>query len=616
MAPRTRLTLLIVALVGLVATVLSGLYLYRLAEAKFEDVLEITRVAGEQVKTYLLQRVRERWAQAAPGAAAEEPEQKWRRLVREDAELGAFLVSTIASSGSVVEILITDENGIVVSASNPGRVDRPAPDVPGLLEWGRQSAWRKLAGVLSSARDLELRVPLGTAQARRAVFTIRVVVSSVLLRNAVVPQLRGLAIVSLLGLVISAFAAGLIANLAARPLERLAAMIDLISQGKSAAELPPAPPDRELAAIQSKLALLGEQVRGATASASQWRGNVEQLLERLEDAVWLFDRHDKLVMVGKAAERFLGRGRWEMIGQPLGEVFPASTPLGALIQASTQLNEPLRNHLLEFQRAGGAVMRVLVSVEAVEEAPGRQRIGTLVTLRDIESRRLLESQLDVSYRREAMGRILRGVAHEIKNPLNSINLHLQMLKLELAETAPEAQPEIDVISREIKNLDGMVVTLLDFTRPLELKLGDTDLVGLAREIAGLVQPEAARKGIRVEVVSKEDVAILRADQALLRQAVMNVVVNGLECMQRGGRLRIEVERRPEVLLLSVADEGPGIPPEIRDRVFNLYFTTKGRGSGIGLAMTWRVVELHHATIDFTSEMGKGTTFRFRFPVAA
>jgi len=97
---------------------------------------------------------------------------------------------------------------------------------------------------------------------------------------------------------------------------------------------------------------------------------------------------------------------------------------------------------------------------------------------------------------------------------------------------------------------------------------------------------------------------------------MNVVVNGLECMQRGGRLTIEVERRPEVLLLSVADEGPGIPPEIRDRVFNLYFTTKGRGSGIGLAMTWRVVELHHATIDFTSEMGKGTTFRFRFPVAA
>ncbi len=615
MAPRTRLTLLIVALVGLVATVLSGLYLHRLAEAKFEDVLEVTRVAGEQVKTYLLQRVRERSAQEAAGSA-EDPETRWRRLVHQDAELAAFLVSTIASSGSVVEILITDENGIVVSASNPGRMDRPVPGVRGLLEWGHQGPYRKLLAVLSSAQDLELRVPLGTAQARRAVFTIHVVVSSVLLRNAVVPQLRNLATVSLLGLAISAFLAGLISNLAARPLERLAAMIDLVSQGKSAAELPPAPPDRELAAIQSKLALLGEQVRGATESASQWRGNVEQLLERLEDAVWLFDRHDKLVLAGRAAERFLGLGRWEMIGLSLAEVFPASTPLGALIQAGAALKEPLRNHLLELQRPGGSAMRVLVSVEGVEDVPARQRMGTLVTLRDVESRRQLESQLDVSYRREALGRILRGVAHEIKNPLNSINLHLQMLKLELAEKAPEAQPEIDVISREIKNLDGMVVTLLDFTRPLELKLGDTDLVSLAREIAGLVQPEAARKGVRVEVTANAETAVIRADQALLRQAVMNVVVNGLECMPGAGRLGIEVEKRPEALLLSVTDEGPGIAPEIRERIFNLYFTTKGRGSGIGLAMTWRVVELHSATIDFTSEMGKGTTFRFRFPLPA
>jgi hypothetical protein len=120
----------------------------------------------------------------------------------------------------------------------------------------------------------------------------------------------------------------------------------------------------------------------------------------------------------------------------------------------------------------------------------------------------------------------------------------------------------------------------------------------------------------VEVTANAETAVIRADQALLRQAVMNVVVNGLECMPGAGRLGIEVEKRPEALLLSVTDEGPGIAPEIRERIFNLYFTTKGRGSGIGLAMTWRVVELHSATIDFTSEMGKGTTFRFRFPLPA
>ena len=615
MAPRTRLSLLIVALVGVVAAVLSALYLHELAQAKFEDVLELARVSGEQVKASLLERVREGSAQQA-FASLEETKQRWRQLVRQDAELAAFLVATIASSGSVVEILITDENAVVVSASNPLRLDQPAPAVPGLLAWRSQGAFQKLFQVLSSARDWELRVPLGVGQTNQPVFTIHVVVSSVLLRNAVVPQLKSLALVSLIGLMLSAVLAGLISNRAARPLERLSKMIDLISQGKSTAELPPAPQDRELAAIQSKLTLLGEQVRGAAESVSQWRGNVEQLLERLEDAVLLFDRHGKLVMAGKAAERFLGQGRWEMIGRSLEEVFPDSTPLGALVQASVRLKETLRDHLLEVKRAEGAETRVLVSVEWIEDFPARQRMGTMITLRDAATRQQLESQLDVSYRREALGRILRGVAHEIKNPLNSIYLHLQMLKLEVGEKAPAAQPEIEVISREIKNLDRMVVTLLDFTKPLELKFAEADLVSLAHEIAGLVRPEAARKAVRVEVESNTDTAVIRADPVLLRQAVMNVVVNGLECMNQPGRLSIQIERRPDAHLLLVADQGPGIAPEIRDQIFNLYFTTKGRGSGIGLAMTYRVVELHNATIDFTSEVGKGTTFRFRFPVAA
>ena len=615
MAPRTRLSLLIVAVVGVVALLLSGLYLHGLAGAKFEDVLGLARVSGEQVKTYLLQRVREGSAQQA-FTSLEDAKQTWRKLVREDAELTSFLISTVASSGSVVEILVADRNGVVVSASDPTRLDRPAPTVPNLLDWRRQGAFRKLAQVLSSAQDLALSVPLGTGPTDQPVFTIRVVVSSVLLRNAVVPQLKSLALVSLLGLVLSAVLAGLISNLAARPLERLSKMIDLISQGKSTTELPPARQDRELAALQSKLTLLGQQVRGATESASQLRGNVEQLLERLEDAVLLFDRNHKLVIAGKAAERYLGRGRWEIMGRSLEELFKDATPLGALIQASTQLKEPLMDHLLEFKQPDGSETRVLVSVEWVEDLPARQRIGTMVTLRDAASRQQLESQLDVSYRREAFGRLLRGVAHEIKNPLNSINLHLEILRLEVGDRLPAAQPEIDVISREIRNLDRMVGTLLDFTRPLELKLGDTDLVRLAREIAGLVRPEAARKGVSVEVESNTETTVVRADQALLRQAVMNVVVNGIECMNQPGRLGIRVESQPDARLLLVADQGPGIAPEIQDKIFNLYFTTKGRGSGIGLAMTYRIVMLHNATIDFLSEVGKGTTFRFRFPVPA
>lgn len=610
MAPKTRLTLLIVALVGVVVLLLSSLYLNGLTQAKFQDVLEIAEISAEQVKTYVLQRV----VTEPPAESVQEAKEAWQRLVREDQQMTPFLVRTIASSGSVVEILISDEHGKVVAASNRERLDQTIPRAADLREWSRQRTWRKLWEVLTAPpEDLELSVPLGVEATGEPVFLVRVIVSPVLVRSAVVPQVRRLAIVSLLCLVVSALAAGLLSNLAARPLEQVSRMIDLIAEGKSASELPAGPQDKEMAALQSKLSLLGEQIRGAAENASGLRGNVEQMLERLEDAVLLFDGDDRLVMAGRAAERFLGLGRWEMKGRTLDEVFVPSSPLGTVVQTSTQLRQPVKNHLLSLKQWDGSETRVLASVEVMEDFPSRQKLGTMVTLRDAESRRELESQLDVSYRREAAGRILQGVAHEIKNPLNAIHTHLQLLEMELGDEAPEIRQEIEVITRQIRMLDRMVVTLLDFTKPLELTFTDTDLAAVVKEIAVLVRPEAAKKGIDIEAGWDTETAVVRADHALLRQAVMNIVVNAIESMNRAGRVRLNVSRDGEGYVLSVSDEGSGIPPEIRDKIFNLYFTTKGRGSGIGLAMTYRVVQLHNATIDFESREGKGTTFRVRFP---
>jgi len=109
------------------------------------------------------------------------------------------------------------------------------------------------------------------------------------------------------------------------------------------------------------------------------------------------------------------------------------------------------------------------------------------------------------------------------------------------------------------------------------------------------------------------VAHLHGDRDLLQQAILNVVVNGVDAMPEGGRLRIQVRQAGGECLVVVDDEGPGIPPEIQDKIFNLYFSTKGKGSGIGLAIAFRVVQLHNGTIDFTSEPGRGATFRLRFP---
>jgi signal transduction histidine kinase len=174
---------------------------------------------------------------------------------------------------------------------------------------------------------------------------------------------------------------------------------------------------------------------------------------------------------------------------------------------------------------------------------------------------------------------------------------------------------VDVIAGEIARLDRVVKTFLDFTRPVEVRMKSIDVVELARQVAALVWPEAERRQVFVELDSPQQSAMIRGDDDLLKQALLNVVNNGIEAMKFGGRLKIKVARERDDVIASVTDEGGGIPEELRDRIFNLYFSTKQKGSGIGLAMTFRIVQLHNATIDFTSRSGEGTTFYLRFPVS-
>lgn len=230
----------------------------------------------------------------------------------------------------------------------------------------------------------------------------------------------------------------------------------------------------------------------------------------------------------------------------------------------------------------------------------------------------MASQLDVATRLAAISRLTGGVAHEIKNPLNAIGLRLELLRARLGEPDHELSGEIDILSREVLRLDRVVKTFLDFSRPLDVHLQDIDLVVLAREVTEFVTPQARLAGIEVDFSAPSEPAnsiMMRGDSDLLKQAVLNLVSNAIDAMPKGGRLQVRVEKRDDKLILEVSDTGSGIPPELRDKVFQLYFTTKTAGSGIGLAMTYRAVQLHNGTIGFKSEAGSGTTFRLEFPAA-
>ena len=603
MGLKTRLRLSIVGLVGAITIILSVLYLRGLAEAEFAHVRERAIVAGQQVQTFIRQLIR-----------SANSEEDWSRIVTESTDLSDFLVGTMASSGGVVDILVTTGNGRILNASNPSRAGTTAVSLQSFLDWDQRSAWSKLREVLSRGQDYEVVVPLGIGN--RTVFTVRVIVSTVLVADAVLPRVWDLSIFSLACLFVASLVGILFSNVALRPVVKIGQTIDRITSGAAAREEPAEKSaDAELAVVQSKLDMLGQQFRGAKDDASQLRGNIEQMLQNLEDAVLLFDRSDKLLMAGTAVERYLGIGRWDLIGRSLDEVFPADTTLGALVQASTQLRRPIHDHLVAIDDAVPSEARVLLSVEVLGDS--QNRIGTMVTIRDAETRLQIESQLQVSQRLSAISRIAGGVAHEIKNPLNAISVHLEILKGKLAGDITDDIDSIAVIGRELARLDRVVKTFLDFTRPVELQMSEVDLTALAHDVSALMRPQAERQNITVDVELETERATIHGDRDLLLQAVLNVVTNGIEAMSgAGGALSIKLKPFDGGFLFSIADTGPGIPPEARNKIFNLYFTTKQRGSGIGLAATFRIVQLHNATIEFASEVGHGTTFTFHFPAAS
>jgi signal transduction histidine kinase len=610
---KTRLRLFIVALMFSVVSALSLLHLYTLGASGFDDVLQRSTTYAHDVNNLVIQRLQEDVVDLPPEKRGDTA--LWGDLLKSDTELSEFLKSEVANSKSILEIYVADASGQIVADSLPPSVRPrgPAPRLPDFEHWEKKSPWGKLADIFYQRNDYAVSLPIGIRGQGKPIFNTKVILSSVLLRAIVLPQVRTIALIFLGAFLLSMVLAVSVSNLVLRPLDNISQAIDRISRGDlGGPSLVPDGSAKEFAAVQSKLNLLGQQYHGARQDAMQLRTNVEQLLERLEEVVLLFDRDDRLVMAGRAAERILGRGRWELMGRTLTELFPPSSALGAAVRNSIELRQPLKDLPLTLEGDIPAP-RVLVGVELLEAFPDHQRIGTLITLRDAETRRQIQSQLDVSARLAAISRLTGGVAHEIKNPLQAITVHLEVLKSKLAAEYDYVGAEIETISREILRLDRVVKTFLDFTRPVDLKMRDIEMVSLARDVVSLVGPSAERQNVLIELDAEPAEISLHGDRDLLQQAVLNVVVNAVEAMKNGGRLGIRIRRESGECCVTISDDGPGIPPEIHEKIFNLYFSTKGKGSGIGLAMTYRVIQLHNGTVDFTSEPGKGASFRLRLP---
>jgi PAS domain S-box-containing protein len=612
---RTKLTLVMTGLVLLVVVVLSGVFVAQLLQQVLQQTDKRTREIAHQI------------FEQAQRALTDAAETGLRSASDSPADIHAFVLQafdineglhaqmkTAKDTPSIYEVSITDEAGIVMVSTDESLSGKTLPHRLPLSQLTQRSAWHQARVLAGPPKIYELDFPF--TKGGKPFGDVRVAVSSGLLLEEILPSVKKFETIVLLALLISAVLAAVVSGATLAPLRDITAQLDRISAGQFDAP----PPEvkgfagaDELGLVSRKITQVGQQLRGVHEIFSTMRENMNSVMAGMEDGLLLFTKEARAVMVSPAAEKFLGAPASQFLGRRVTEIFPVGHPLHDVVKVQ---GDELSEIAAETDLATiEGPKRVSVSVQAIQEEG--ERMGALVTLRDLDSIESINTQLQVSERLAALGRITAGVAHEVKNPLNSMRLWLENLKESLpADKDGAPQQAVQVLDKEIDRLDAVVKRFLDFTRPMEVRLEATQLADILREVVEVAQPQLRKSKVEVAQLLPIDVPEVYVDRGLLKQALMNLVLNAVDAMPNGGKLQLVLSRRGEMAEISVGDTGKGIPLENRQKIFQLFFTTRPGGGGIGLASAFRIVQLHNGSIDFTSEVGRGTTFRIELPLAA
>jgi signal transduction histidine kinase len=357
------------------------------------------------------------------------------------------------------------------------------------------------------------------------------------------------------------------------------------------------------------------------------------MLDTLRDGVLLLapDRVTgelRSVMVSDAVAHFLRAPGEEgpsmrhndLVGRRVEEIFAPDTALGTAVVAALEHDGTTPEFaVLDDGR------QVQISLDRISDGntPGSD-IGIMLTLRDIDSAMQLERELEVSRRLAAIGRITAGVGHEVKNPINAMVLHLELLRGKLAtngDGGESAQRHVNILASEMQRLDRVVQTLADFSRPMELNLRIVDLRDVVAAVIDLTWEQMKDNNVTVKAEAVRGPLLVHVDSDLIRQAILNLVLNGMQAMPDGGVVTIILRRENQTAVIEVRDRGTGIEAELLPRIFELYFTTKKTGSGIGLATTYRILQMHGGTLavrsttDMQSEE-RGSVFTLTLPISS
>src|ERR1700722_833379 len=612
---KTKITLTTAALVLAVVGVNSTIYVMNLTRQVIRQADDRAQLVSRHIffeaQNALVDAAKS--GQAPASDSAEDLRTYVQQAFDDSAPLASSIDAEVGYSPLIYEISITDVDGAVLVSSDKSLPGKSAPErtrLSRLVSSGFIDQLKVLYGP-PRAYEVDYAFQIGPPGNQIPFGVVRVAVQTGLLRISITPALRSAAILALASVGISVLLAAIVSSISLGPLKRITAQLDRISKG----EFDQTPLDRgdEFGQVSSKISQIGMQLRGVREIFSNLRENIDQVLGGLDDGLLLFSDNRRGVMVSTAVERFLSTPAVQLLGLPAEDIFPPDHDVRTAIKMQNGELEPVASAEVVLRHIDGPPRRVGVSVEVIGD--GDSRMGTLVKFKDLESRERIGTQLQVSERLANLGRITAGVAHEVKNPLNSMRIWLENLKASLPDVDGLPLQAVRVLDSEIDRLDSVVKRFLDFTRPPDMHQEETNLKGTLEEVLAVEKPELDKANIKLDARLAPNVPSVLIDRLLIKQALINLIVNAIEAMPKGGQLCVLLNRRDEMAEIQIRDTGRGIAPEHRQRIFQLFFTTRAGGSGIGLASAFRTVQLHNGSIEFESEVGHGTTFRIDLPLA-
>jgi signal transduction histidine kinase len=640
MSIKSRQVAGVTTLVLFIVAVLSAFHLATLARLSLNE----SASRGDLLRQAIFQRARDvaPLAAAANGTSAD-PEAAYAAL-QKDGGIRSLLQSAVGFSRNVTYAAIVNREGVAVAHSFENQEGQRVPDQEDLASVLGQNSLRLLRAVYSD-RTFEIREPLLLGD--QDFGSIRIGVSTLLVKNELREALKTALQSVLIALLVSTVVAMLLAQWMLRPIHVIQSGLTRLGRGELDVRLD-LPEGEEFEGLGSSFEAVSAQLSAVRAKAiTSASADFESVVENLEDAVALFNPDGELIFCNPAMGSVLPQFASAQTRR-LESMAPPDNPVRQLIErtlAAHRSQGPVSVALLEDamtpvhgieQRDPERVDYQIHTMEAdqserllmthpIDDASGKF-VGAMLVARNLGYLNQVHSTLNYSRKLAALGRLMAGVAHEVKNPLNAMTIHLELLKQKLLNArqlvtvggndpgTPDVTKHVDVIGSEIQRLDQVVNGFLKFARPDELKLQPVQLAAVLSDVSTTVGPEADRMNIIIKTECPRDLPEINADPAMLRQALLNLALNACQAMPNGGSIRLAcramTRKRVEVV---VEDTGVGIPPEHLQKIFDLYFTTKEKGSGIGLSMVYRIVQLHDGEIEVQSTPGRGTRFRLVFP---